>query len=298
MFVNWSQVDHGPGAHPRYDWSTVKQQIAPWEAAGKTVNLIVWGASETPGVQRSTPQWVQSQVQMINCAGALTEPTPVFWQPGYMHNWQAFIKTTVAEFGSDPHVGYLRFGLGTGGEGLVSPAIKQPACAAQWDAAGYRTEYPAYTRAMIRFEGSLHSPKQLDVGLNTFDGVPAPTTVGREAARAGLGIGMQGLQARDVVDVQDHLPCAVNWCAAFDQEAGKIPLHLQPLNATQPAGGQIGPLPPLLQTGLALHAQIFELNPQDLLTAFDPQWPAYPQYHLGYAQAIEAATAVVGTASG
>ncbi len=298
LFVNWSQVDRGPGASPRYDWSRVKQQMAPWEAAGKTVNLIVWGASESSGVQLSTPRWVQSQVQMINCAGARTEPTPVFWQPGYMNNWQAFIKKSVAEFASDPHVGYLRFGLGTGGEGLVSPAIRQPACAAQWDAAGYQTAYPAYTREMITFEGSLHSPKQLDLGLNTFDGVPPPTTVGQDAAQAGIGIGMQGLQAKDVVDVQNRRPCVVNWCAAFEQEAGKIPLHLQPLNATQPAGGLIGPLPPLLQTGLALHAQIFELNPKDLLTAFDPQSPDYAQYHQEYAQAIEATTAVVGTASG
>jgi hypothetical protein len=70
------------------------------------------------------------------------------------------------------------------------------------------------------------------------------------------------------------------------------------LNATQPAGGNIGPLPPLLQTGLGLHAQIFELNPKDLLTAFDPQWPAYAQYHQQYARAIEATTAVIGVANG
>jgi hypothetical protein len=55
IFVNWQQVDRGPGASPRYDWSTVQSAIAPWEAAGKTVNLIVWGASEGGTVQRSTP---------------------------------------------------------------------------------------------------------------------------------------------------------------------------------------------------------------------------------------------------
>jgi hypothetical protein len=63
IFVSWQQVDRGPGAKPRYDWSTVQSAMAPWEAAGKTVNLIVWGASEGGMVQRSTPAWVQSRME-------------------------------------------------------------------------------------------------------------------------------------------------------------------------------------------------------------------------------------------
>ncbi len=85
IFVSWQQVDRGPGANPRYDWSSVQSAIAPWEAAGKTVNLIVWGASEGGTVQRSTPAWVQSQVQTISCGGK-NAPTPVYWQPGYANN--------------------------------------------------------------------------------------------------------------------------------------------------------------------------------------------------------------------
>jgi hypothetical protein len=60
----------------------------------------------------------------------------------------------------------------------------------------------------------------------------------------------------------------------------------------------MGPLPPLLQAGLTVHAQIFELYAQDWLIAFNPQYPGYAQYHAAYAQAIASAAAVVGTAMG
>jgi hypothetical protein len=59
---------------------------------------------------------------------------------------------------------------------------------------------------------------------------------------------------------------------------------------------RMGPLPPLLQAGLTVHAQIFELYTQDWLTAFDPEYPGYTEYHADYAQAIASAAAVVGTA--
>jgi hypothetical protein len=309
IFVNWQQVDRGTGANPRYEWSSVQSAIAPWEAAGKTVNLIVWGASEGGTVQRSTPLWVQSQVQMISCGGK-NAPTPVYWQPGYANNWRAFIAATVDHFASDRHIGYLRFGLGTGGEGLASAGTKTPSCLAQWNAAGYQTVWPAYVRELIAFEGSLHATHQLMVALNTFDDIPAPQTVAQEASQNGIGFGMEGLQASDAAAISGGQSCgASNWCAVFSQFAGTVPLHLQTLYQSDPSGApatgsepagivRVGPLPPLLQAGLAVHAQIFELYAQDWLIAFDPQYPNYAQYHADYAQAIASAAAVVGTAKG
>ena len=307
IFVSWQQVDRGPGATPRYDWSAVQSAIAPWEAAGKTVNLIVWGASEGGTVQRSTPPWVQSQVQMITCGGK-TAPTPVYWQPGYANNWRAFIVATVNQFASDPHIGYLRFGLGTGGEGLASAGTKTPSCLAQWNAAGYQTAWPAYVSQLIAFEGSLHASHQLMVALNTFDANPAPQTVAQDASQNGIGFGMEGLQASDATAINSGQPCGEsNWCAVFKQFSGTVPLHLQTLYQSDPSGApasgseprgivRVGPLPPLLEAGLAVHAQIFELYAQDWLIAFDPQYPDYAQDHGTYAQAIASAAAVVGTA--
>jgi hypothetical protein len=307
IFVSWQQVDRGPGANPRYDWSTVQSAIAPWETAGKTVNLIVWGASEGGRVQRSTPAWVQSQVQMIDCGGKFA-PTPVYWQAGYANNWRSFIAATVNQFASDPHIGYLRFGLGTGGEGLASAGTKTPSCLAQWNAAGYQTEGPTYVRDLIAFEGSLQSRHQLMVAINTFDSTPAPMTVAQQASQNGIGFGMEGLQASDAAAISAGQPCGdSNWCAVFNQFAGTVPLHLQTLYQSDPSGApatgsepkgivRVGPLPPLLQAGLAVHAQIFELYPQDWLIAFDPQYPGYAAYHAAYGQAIASAAAAVGTA--
>lgn len=168
--------------------------------------------------------------------------------------------------------------------------------------------WPAYVRDLIAFEGSLHSSHQLMVAINTFDAMPAPMTVAQEASQNGIGFGMEGLQASDAASISAGQPCGQsNWCAVFNQYAGTVPLHLQTLYQTDPSGApatgsepkgivRMGPLPPLLQAGLAVHAQIFELYAQDWLIAFDPQYPGYTQYHAAYAQAIDSAAAVVGTA--
>ena len=306
IFVNWNQIDGGPSASPRYDWSSVDQSISPWESAGKTVNLIVWGASEGGTTQHSTPAWVESQVQMIACGGK-TVPTPVFWQPGYMSNWEAFIAATVAHFDGDPHIGYIRFGIGTGGEGLASSAIRRPDCADQWDAAGYPGAFSSYTQQLIAYEGSLHSSHQLMAALNTFDDVPPGSDTAAWAAAAGIGFGFEGLQATDVSDIAQNTPCAADWCGLFDEYAGKVPLHVQTLGTSDPGPGtgpvssnensiRTGPLPPLLEAALSLHAQIFELYPEDWELAFDPSYIGYATYHTAYSQAIDAAAAIVGVA--
>ena len=306
IFVNWNQVDKGPSASPRYDWSSVDQSVSPWESAGKTVNLIVWGSSEGGTTQHSTPAWVESQVQMITCGGK-TAPTPVFWQPGYMSNWEAFISATVAHFNGDPHIGYIRFGIGIGGEGLASPAIRKPDCAAQWDAAGYPGAFSSYTQELIAYEGSLHSSHQLMAALNTFDDVPVGSDTARWAAAAGIGFGFEGLQSIDASEIQRGTHCSADWCALFGEYAGKVPLHVQTLGASDPGPGagpvtanansiHTGPLPPLLGAALSLHAQIFELYPEDWELAFDPSYPGYATYHAAYSQAIDAAAAIVGVA--
>jgi hypothetical protein len=46
FFLEWGSVDRGPGANPRYDFSAFDKQIAPWIAAGKRVNVIVWAVSD------------------------------------------------------------------------------------------------------------------------------------------------------------------------------------------------------------------------------------------------------------
>jgi hypothetical protein len=314
FWVRWNSVDRGPSASAsaRYDWSSVATEIAPWEAAGKTVNLIVIGAAEgSSSKQGATPTWVLSQVQMVTCANS--QPTPVFWQQGYESNWKQFIAMAVSHFANDSHVGYMRFGLGHGGEDLVDGGADGGPCKQMWDAVGYQTDWTPYNLRMLDFMGSLRSAKQLMVGLNNFDGKPdLGAAVAAKAAKLGIGFGMQGLASGDVTSVAQHQPCRdADWCTLFQRYAGQVPLEVQPLAASNPAGGPVtpgipgtgpgsslsmltGPLPPLLGTALAVQTQIFELYAEDCLIAFDPGWPGYATYHVVYATAIQSTTAVVG----
>lgn len=314
FWVRWNSIDKGPGASPRYDWQSVDAEIAPWEQANKTVNLIVMGAAEgTSTKQEATPTWVQNQVQMVTCANS--QPTPVFWQPGYESNWKQFIAETVNQFATDTHISYMRFGLGHGGEDLVDGGADGGPCKQMWDAVGYQTDWPAYNQRILDFMGSLHSARQVMVGLNNFDGKPdLGAAVAAKAAQVGIGFGMQGLASGDVTSVAQHQPCRdADWCSLFQRYAGQVPLEVQTLAASNPPGGPVkpgipgtgpgsslsmltGPLPPLLTTALAVHTQIFELYADDCLVAFDPGWTGYAAYHAAYAAAIQSTAAVVGSA--
>jgi hypothetical protein len=55
FFLEWGSVDRGQGANPRYDFSAFDKQIAPWIAAGKRVNVIVWAVSDDV-TNTATPQ--------------------------------------------------------------------------------------------------------------------------------------------------------------------------------------------------------------------------------------------------
>lgn len=314
FWVRWNTIDKGPGASSRYDWSSVETEIAPWEQAGKTVNLIMIGAAEGASTkQGATPTWVMSQVQTVTCANS--QPTPVFWQSGYESNWKQFIAQTVSHFAGDSHINYIRFGLGHGGEDLVDGGADAGPCKQMWDAVGYQTDWTPYNMRMLDYIGSLHSAKQLMVGLNNFNGkADLGAAVAAKAAQWGIGFGMQGLASNDVTSVANHQPCRdADWCNLFLRYAGKVPLEVQTLAASNPAGGPVkpgipgtgpgsslsmltGPLPPLLSTALAVRAQIFELYADDCLIAFDPGWTGYATYHASYAASIQSTAAVVGSA--
>ncbi|HEY8864176.1 MAG TPA: hypothetical protein VIO37_08390 [Candidatus Dormibacteraeota bacterium] len=314
FWVRWNSIDKGPAASARYDWSGVEAEIAPWESLGKVVNLIFIGAAEGASTkQGATPTWVQTQVAMVTCANS--QSTPVYWQAGYESNWKEFITQAVSHFAGDSHIGYMRFGLGQGGEDLVAPGADAGACKQLWDAKGYQAEWTPYNLRMLALMGSLQSTKQLMVGLNNFNGKPdLGAAVAAKAAPLGIGFGMQGLASGDVTSVAQHLPCKdADWCNLFTKYAGQVPLEVQTLAASNPAGGPVkpgipgtapgsslsmltGPLPPLLTTALSVKTQIFELYADDCLIAFDPDWAGYAAYHATYATAILSTAAAVGTA--
>src|SRR5216684_1763496 len=113
MYLVWNEIDRGPGAANRYDFSQVEEQMEPWIKAGKQVNLIGW-ATGYGGRRRVTPDYVFKKVQSVSCPNA--GEVPVFWEKDFMENYQQFMAAVVQHFGNNTAVGYIRFGLGQGGE--------------------------------------------------------------------------------------------------------------------------------------------------------------------------------------
>lgn len=326
FYVLWGQIDKGPGAIPRYDWSSVDRQIQPWIEAGKRVAIEVWAVSY--GGRIATPSYVLSQVDTVRCpsanpnatqpgfpnsppvfrprgrlgiplgpspggrTGRQSPPVPVFWESGFVKNYQDFIAAVIARYASNPSVAYMRIGLGAGGEST-------PRCHQAMVRCGYSVEtWQKYVFEMLDFERSLHCRRQLIVGITNpqnFETYEFPRAEAARAVADGLGLGSQGLQVGDIESYRTGRPCGTaDRCAIFQTYRGKVPLELQTLFKTDPGGGRVGSLVDILPFGLKIHAQIFELYPQDLLLAYDPQFPGYAQYHASYEKAIESTTAAVG----
>ncbi|MCI4331982.1 MAG: hypothetical protein L3K19_09095 [Thermoplasmata archaeon] len=298
FWVHWNSIDQGPSATPQYNFTHLDAELAPWVAAGKVVNLIFWSVGYGPNSTYLPPN-VLSTVTLLQCAGSAD--TPLFWQSAFELPYQAFIRAAVHHYEGRPGIGYLRFGLGTGGEVFPLVDLGSPGCEDRLNSSGFSIErWDQYLVGMLHFEHSLNSSLQLMVGLNNVlpgrnDNVSA--VIASAASQYGFGIGSQGLQASAVmVDPSTGgAGCNGGWCRYFAEYAGKIPLELQTLGPTAPDGSPpIGALPPLLSYGLAEHAQVFELYFSDWLTAFDPNYPGFAASHASYAAALSGAASILG----
>jgi hypothetical protein len=284
VYVQWSQVDKGPDANPRYDWGWVDSRMEPWIKAGKRVNFIVWPSNY--GRNWTTPKYVMDKVAAVNCDR--DHNIPVTFEKEFIRNYQEFMGAFVRHYETNASVGYIRFGLGIGGE-------NHPACMQEQKAHYGWTEerWTNYLLMMFDYEKSLNSQKQL---MSTMIGMMPSISreIAPHAAKLGFGLGIQGLAKNDIEAYGRRAPCKGDWCGQFDSFYGKVPLELQTLAKTDAGQSGIGMLDELLQFGLQRHAQIFELYGQDWLIAYDPDDPLYPQYHVEYQRALERAASVVG----
>ncbi len=300
LVLPWSAIDHGPSASPQYDWSFLDQAAAPWKAAGKVVNLIVWGtdekASEEVDGTPATPAYVLAATDTVSCPN--DGSIPLYWEPAYQQPWRAFESALVAHVAGDPSVGYIRFGLGTGGEDFPVDGFAGGACFKAWTAKGLTAaRWMDLSISQVDYEASLGSDHPILVGINSFPDAPQlPDKVAAEAASNGMGFGMQGMTVSQVQDAESHSACYADWCGLFSSWAGQVPLEVQTLSPSTPAGGGTsGALPPQLDYAITqAHAQVLELYPEEWLVADDPSWRTYPQFHDAYAQALALAASEVG----
>src|SRR5580704_457283 len=288
VYIIWNRVDRGPRADPRYDWTSIDKQIAPWVAAGKVVNLIVWATGYGPRAN-ATPDYVFSQVPSVNCPSF--GHVPVFWNQAFISSYQAFMSAVVHKYESNSSVGYIRFGLGAGGEIF-------PACMYSMREQGFSKDtWRKYLFDMLDYEKSVHSPKQLTVGLNAFGNPPDlefTASVAQHAVQDGIAIGNQGLTMDDAKNDAAGQPCMADWCRLFRQYRGKVPFVLQTGGVSHPDGSDSGSMVDILPFALSLHVQILEIYVEDWLVAYDPGDPNYARHHEDYQKAFESAARVLG----
>ena len=307
-----------------YDFSTNDPLIAAWNNAGKRANIIVWAVqdgtkstgcanySQSGVVACATPAYVWTALGPSNYAtcweqsgGPATQQIPNFLSSVFQTNYQNAMAALVAHYQENPRIGYIRFGLGRGGETFPAMGwdnVLDPPCYNAFQSWGFTSAgktalWESYLSTMLTYEASLHSAKQLMVAIN---GVNPPSNTVPDylapiAASLGIGFGSQGWQAADIDDCTGG---EADWCDLFEAYKGQVPLELQ--TATKSCTAEMactnnavtGPLPPLLVWAAAHHTNVFEIYWQDWLIAYDAAYRASvgvsPETGMSYLQALQA----------
>jgi len=286
VYVVWSEVDKGPGANPRYNWEIVEKQMSPWVKAGKMINFIVWAIGYGQASSRAIPAAILSKVPKTTCNAYGT--VPIFWSKEFMSAYQEFMSAFVEKWGSNPSVGYIRFGLGAGGESY-------PACMFELMRHGEYSDdrWRKYLFDMMDYEKSLNSPKQIMVSL-IGQKPEVSRDIAEHAVKLGFGFGIQSLNADAMQKHRSGGTCNGDWCRLFEKYHGKVPLELQTFARTEASGEGTGSLVDLLAFGVQMHAQIFELYLQDWLAASDKDDPNFKSVHGDYQKALEDTARIVG----
>lgn len=287
----WSAVDNGSN----YDFTNFDKEFAPWIAAGKKVNLVVWaigfGKDGT-----TTPEYMWKALGAENTTTCDGVKVVNFFNHTFQTSYQNFIQAVVEHYQNNSNIGYIRFGLGRGGE--TNPPLgtdgSDRVCTAAFKKWGFSADtWTNYLNMMIAFEGSLNSHKRLGVTLTGELTRAVSEDVAAKAVPLGIMIGSQGLGVHDVT----HYPnCASDWCNMFNEYYGQVPLELQTVGPSCPSGSgctglavYTGPLPPLLALAVSHHATNLEIYVEDWLIAFDPSNSKHAKYGATYAAALKKA---------
>jgi uncharacterized membrane protein len=309
--IEWAGSDQGPSAgSSQYDWSYPDSQMQAWVQAGKKVNIVVSANADSgsdtcgPESQYGTdnigncaiPTYVWSALGSSNITSCLTQygtqQMPNYFASAFQSNYQAFMAAIIKHYTGNPSIGYIRFGMGHGGESLPVANWNDTttACGQAFVNSWGMTiqTWENYLQTMLNYEGSLKSPIQLMDGITPM-GAPnteVPDFAAPIAVHNGIGFGSQGLE---LTDVNNCAGATADWCELFAQYTGQVPLELQTYLQSCPDNScTTGSLVDLVPFAVANHATVFEFYWQDWLVAYDPNFPGYyPQY-----QPVLAAAAV------
>lgn len=288
FWLEWASADNGPGSNPQYNFSAFDAEIAPWIAAGKKVNIVVWPVSDTP-TNNSTPQYVWDALGSSNITTCAGEKIPNYFQSAFQLPYQAFMAQVVKHYEPNASIGYIRIGLAHGGETFPAPNFGNDPCTStfinKW---GWTdTTWTNYVNAMLNYEATLKSTKQLMVGIDSYDSDTMPESEAATAVSLHIAFGNEGMDANDITNFPH---CSSDWCDLFAEYAGDVPLELQSVALSSPEGKPpVGSLVTLLPFAVTNHATILEIYCDDWLLAFDPNYPGNSTYGAAYAAAFKAA---------
>jgi Putative Ig domain len=288
LWLEWASADLGPTSNPQYDFSSYDAEIAPWIAAGKKVNIIVWAVSDTP-INAATPQYVWNNLGSSNITTCSGQQTPNYFNSAFQLPYQAFMAQVIKHYGGNGSIGYIRIGLGRGGETFPAANFGTDPCTNtfvnKW---GWTdTNWTNYVNAMLAYEAKLKSPKQLMVGIDSVDSNSMPDSEAAAAVSLKIGFGNQGFSMNDITK---YPHCSSDWCDLFSEYKSDEPLELQTIALSSPQNAPpVGSLVNLLPFAVQNHATVLEIYCYDWLLAFDPDYPGNGTYGAAYATAFKAA---------
>jgi hypothetical protein len=277
LVVAWSTVESTRGS---FDWSSIATQAAPYLRAHLRVNLLFADSAEGGNSDTTTPSWVftQDHVAQVRCPKQV--PYPNWLDPKFENDWASFIAAAVKKYGSDPNIGYMRFGIGAGVEAYPGHMESSaPRTCYNVFVKTVHWTYAKWLKHSLNVVDALarqHSNKQLMVALNDIVDSPVyaySNAVTASAAPRGIAFGTENLGIGHVADPGTKpAPCNpqaksanIYWCQAVKRHAGKVPIEFQSIVATTP-GYEYGyklDISNLLPYAIANKAQILELYPQE-----------------------------------
>jgi hypothetical protein len=328
--VDWSDFDIGSaGAHTNYDYTITDAAIQPWISAGKKVNLVLQnttyagnscpsngniGSNGQSGVGNcAMPPWMWTALGSSNYTTCTdqgnTQQVPNWRSTTFVQNYKNAIQGLIAHYGSNSSIGYIRIGLGKGGEINLPSSWTDTSTPCGVDFTnnwGYTAgadgsfTWNAYLQSMVQYEGGLGSPKKLLVSITPISGVGTSVDdfIAPIAVQNGLSYGNQGLEASDISNFPN---CGGDWCNLFAQYPPSI-AELQTLGRSCPPGntcgglqGSTGNLVPLIPFAVNHGATDLELYYEDWLIAFDS---SYASQNGASGAASSYASAIQAVASG
>ncbi len=261
-----------------------RRHIRSWLCLGVAVSAAGCGGGTT-----TPPSTGGGGSSIPNFTICSNQQVPNWRAATFQSNYEAAIQQLVGHYSTNPGIGYIRIGLGRGGEINLPQGWNDAtsgSCYTSFTTAwGYTvgadasSTWDGYLQSIVQYEGLLGSPKQLLVSITpvTGAGIAVDDFIAPIAVADGISFGSQGLEASDITNFPS---CGGDWCNLFAKYPKASIRELQTLAQSCPANtncasslsASTGPLDPLIPFAISHGANDLELYYQDWLIAFDPAY--------------------------